>query len=145
MRTLSTHKILLAMLIILLIAAPICFLLKTNADADITTQSATSHDGDYVFFVVEDSEVPLAAIPTVSHDNSIQTLVATVALVTLLVLATTYLAWYLTIRYNLYRLAQKLPANERSSFVLSNSYLHPLTAYRLSKEAEYSITRQYLY
>ncbi len=126
---------------IFLFLLPIIAFTSTSAQAGATADSAAAFSGDYVFFVVQDNEVPLAAAPSTDMPSYIIWIsLASLAVMTLF----TYSAWYLNIRKILTELSYKLSPNERGSFVISKGYLHPIRSYQLAKEAENSVASMYV-
>ncbi len=142
-----THKRKILVNILALIAFTFLFLLpiiafmSTTTQAGATSENAAAFSGDYVFFVVQNNDVPLAAAP--STDMSSYIVWISLALLTVMIVFT-YSAWYLNIRKILTELSYKLSPNERGSFNISQGYLHPIRSYQLAKEAENSVASMYV-
>lgn len=113
--------------------------ITTEINADATAESVVS-SGDYVFFVVENGDVPLAAAPT----NNFSSYVLWIALgYFVLLMLSIYSAWYLTVRRNIRELSDKLMPMERKAFSISQSFFHPIECYRLARDAENAVASTY--
>lgn len=143
-RTRTISHFLILLVAIILISIPICILLNMKADADETTQTVQEYDNDYVFFVLEDSKVPLAAAP-ISHSSHTNMTFAFVSFAFISVFAFGYLLWYLSIKHTTAMLVSVSPIMLRKDLIERNSILHPIRSYRASKEAEYSVTQKYFF
>ena len=129
---------------IFLFLLPILAFTSTSTQAGATQSTATAYSGDYVFFVVEDNDVPLAAAP-VTDVTDMSSYIVWISLASLAVMIIfTYSAWYMNIRKILTELSYKLSPNERSSFIVPQGYLHPIRSYQLAKEAENSVASMYV-
>lgn len=107
----------------------------TETIASSTSESAVSHSGDYVFFIVDDGEVPLAAAPKANVSSYIMW----VALVSFAVMVLfIYSAWYLTTRRNILELTYKMTPFDRKAFSVT-SFFHPIRCRRLAREAEATV------
>lgn len=124
---------------IVLFLLPIIGLTSSDVSAVATTQSATATN-DYVFFIVENGDVPLAAAPSTGDVNYI--LWIALAYFSLMMLFI-YSAWYLTTRKNIKELSDKLMPMERDAFNISQSFFHPVRCYRMAKEAEDAVASTY--
>ena len=125
---------------IALFMLPVIGFMATEANAGQTSQSMTSN-GDYVFFVVQNEEVPLAAAPTVN----VSAYILWVALAALMItIGFIYSAWYLTMRRNINELSYKLSPAERRAIQVSQSFFHPIKCRRLARETEATIASMYL-
>ncbi len=122
-----------------LLLLPIMGLFATETVASQTTESA-SVSNDYVFFIVENGEVPLAAAPSSGTVNYV--LWIALAYFSLMMLFM-YFAWYLTTRRNIRELSSKLMPMERAAFMIPQSFFHPVRCYRLAKEAEDAVASTY--
>ena len=125
---------------IFLFLLPILGFMATETTAGQTAEAAMS-TGDYVFFVVQDEDVPLAAVPHTGISGYILWIpfASFVAVIVFM-----YSAWYLTIRKNTYELTGKLSPVNRKAFRMSSGYFHPIRAYQLSKEAEATVASMYV-
>ncbi len=137
-----TVNILATIAFIILFLLPIIAFMGTITNAGETAGSATAHTGDYVFFVVQETDVPLAAAPQTDNMSSYVLWMSLASLTVMIVF--TYSAWYLNIRKILTELSYKLSPNERGSFVISQGFLHPIRSYQLAKEAENSVASMYI-
>ena len=118
---------------IVLFLLPVLGLMTTNVTADETTEVASSHTGDYVFFIVQQDDVPLAAAP----ETGVAPSVLYIALVYFsLMMIFVYSAWYMSVRRNMIELSDRLLPGERSRYIVPQGFFHPIKCYRLSKEAE---------
>ncbi len=145
-----THKrkiivnILATIAFVFLFLLPLLAFMSTTTQAGATEGSAAEFSGDYVFFVVQDSnDVPLAAAPTSATDMSSYIIWISLASLAVMIVFT-YSAWYLNIRKILTELSYKLSPNERGSFNIPQGYLHPIRSYQLAKEAENSVASMYV-
>lgn len=142
MNSMRFAKILLAIAIILIVSLPIFAVLQIDADADVTDSVITSVNNDYVFFVVEDGQTPLAAAPKASNTHS--SLFGFVLMASSMVILFIYSMWCLTIKHNVNVMIEKLPYFLRSSLRNTNVFLHPLKSKQAIKDAEYNITFKYV-
>ena len=128
---------------IFLFLLPVLAFMSTTTQAGATSETAVTHTGDYIFFVVSDNnDVPLAAAPTVSN---VSTYILWVGLASFAIMITfIYSAWYLSVRRNLREMSRKLSPVERKAFAISQGYLHPIRSYHLAKEAEDSVASMYV-
>ena len=111
---------------------------ETNAVQ--TVDSATS-TGDYIFFVVQNDEVPLAATPS----TNVSAYILWVALAAfVLMILFVYSAWYLTMCRNINELSYKLSPVERRAVRISQSFFHPVRCYRLARETEDTVASMYI-
>ena len=124
---------------IALFLLPLIGLSPQKTQAGATEQAAVS-SGDYIFYIVENNDVPLAAAP--SADPSVYVFWITLAAITVMVLFV-YSTWYLSIRRNLYELSGRLSLSERRAYSISHGFLHPVRSYRLEKEAEDIVVSRY--
>ena len=137
----KTANIVIAFIIFVLLLIPFMRLFPSQINADSTQgQIEEFNSGDYVFFIVEENEVPLSAIP---EDKSS----AFLLWIVLLTLATfgvfAYSSWYLSLRRNLWELSGKLSPMKRKALKVPNGYFHPVRSYRLCKEAEHDVASVY--
>lgn len=140
----STRRILVNILataaFLFLFLLPVLGFSATKAEAGETVQGITS-TGDYIFFIVENDEVPLAATPTQNVSGYFLWIsVACFASIVVFV----YSAWYLSIRRNIRELTGKLSTVERREFKLASGFFHPIRSYQLAKEAEDSVASMYI-
>ena len=125
---------------IVLFLLPMTGFMAKEANAVQTAESMTSN-GDYIFFVVQNEEVPLAAAPT----GDVSSYILWVALAALLItIAFIYSAWYMTMRRNINELSYKLTPAERKAIQVSQSFFHPIKSRRLAREAEAMIASMYI-
>ncbi len=110
-----------------------------GAKAGSTIETASS-SGDYIFYVVENSEVPLAAAP--AGEASAYVLWFTAVSMAIMIFFL-YSTWYLSIRRNLGELSERLPLTERGNFNVACGFFHPVRSYRLEKEAEDIVVSRY--
>lgn len=102
------------------------------ANATATGEFASS-SGDYIFYIIENNEVPLAAVP--AKNASVYILWITLASFAVMIIFM-YLAWYLSTRRTVRELTGRLTPAERRACMVSNDFLHPVKLFRLEKEAE---------
>ena len=125
---------------IFLFLLPILGFMATDINADQTAQTA-SFSNDYVFFVVQNGEVPLAAAP----HTDVSSYILWVALASfILTIGFIYSGWYLSIRRNTWELSGKLSVDKRKKLKMTTGFLHPIRAYQLSKEAEATVASMYI-
>ena len=117
---------------IALFLLPLIGLSPRNTQAGATEQAAVS-SGDYIFYIVENNDVPLAAAP--SADVSVYVFWITLAALAVMILFV-YSTWYLSISRNLGELSGRLSPSERKAYNIPYGFLHPVRLYQLEKEAE---------
>ena len=125
---------------VFLFLLPILGFMTTETNADQTAQAA-SYSDDYVFFVVQNGEVPLAAAPHTDVSSYILWVALASFVLTVLFI---YSGWYLSIRRNTWELSGKLSVANRKKLKMSSGFLHPIRAYQLSKEAEATVASMYI-
>ena len=125
---------------IALFLLPIIGFMATETGAVQTSESATS-TGDYVFFIVQGDDVPLAAAPSTNVSAYILWVALAAFVITVMFI---YSTWYMSMRRNLHELAYKLSPVERRAFKMSHSFFHPVRCYQLAREAEDTIASMYL-
>lgn len=126
---------------VILCLIPLMGFIKATVSADPTKPSVTSQaDDDYLFFIVDESETPLAAIPSNSSYYYVIWIVAGLICMFLLFV---YTSWYLAIRKNLWELSGKVSPIERNALTAPKGFFHPIRSYRLYKEAENEVARLY--
>ena len=129
-----------AIAFIFLFLLPILGFMTTEINADATAQAA-SYSNDYVFFIVQNGDVPLAAAP---HAD-VSTYILWVSLASfILTVLFIYSGWYISIRRNTWELSGKLSLANRRKLKMSSGFLHPIRAYRLAKEAEATVASMYI-
>ena len=126
---------------VFLFLLPMIGFMATETSADQTAQSA-SYSDDYVFFVVQNGEVPLAAAPHTDVSSYILWVVLASLILTILFV---YSGWYLSIRRNTWELSGKLSVSNRKKLKMTSGFLHPIRAYQLSKEAEATVASMYVH
>jgi len=120
---------------------PVVGFKTTEVNAVMTAENAASYSDDYVFFVVQNNDTPLAAAPTTDISSYILWVgLASFAIVMLFV----YSAWYLSIRRNVWELSNKLSPLERRAIKVSTGFFHPVRSYHIAKEAEDSVASMYV-
>ncbi len=124
-----------------LLFLPVLGFMTTETIASSTVESASSHSGDYVFFIVDNGDVPLAAAP--KTDVSSYIVWAVLAAFTVMIMFI-YTAWYFTTRRNIYELSSKIPAFERKGFLAGSGFFHPIRSRRLAREAEAAVASMYI-
>ena len=125
---------------IFLFLLPMLAFMATGTNAGQTPEAAMSN-GDYVFFVVQNEDVPLAAIP----NTGVSDYILWIPLISfVVVIVFMYSAWYLTIRRNTYELTGKLSPVSRKAFRMSTGFFHPVRAYQLAKEADATVASMYI-
>lgn len=138
----SITGFLITLIVIILISIPIVGAFELNVGADEPTQSIqTFNDGDYVFFIVDEGEVPLAAAPSTIDPSPF---LLSLVILALAVCIFGYSAWYLTIRNSVGELSNMMSPSERRILCNANSYFHPIRSYLSVKEAEHSIVQNFL-
>ncbi len=119
---------------------PILGFMATDTNAVQTAQTASFSD-DYVFFVVQNGEVPLAAAP---HTNTSSYILWVTLASFILTMCLVYSGWYLSIRRNTWEISGKLSIDKRRKLKMSSGFLHPIRAYQLAKDAEASVASMYI-
>ena len=141
-KTMSLAKVLLAIATAFLIMLPLLYISQVTAGADETSTSLTNTGDGYVFFVVDEGQVPLAAVPTTHHSvNPIPLFVCFAAVSIVLFI---YCMYCLTMTHNANVMAEKLPVFMRSELRNCNAFLHPLRVKSAIKDAEYCVTFKYI-
>ena len=125
---------------IALFLLPVIGFMATETGAAATAESAVSN-GDYVFFVIQNDDVPLAAAPSVNMSAYILWVALGALAITILFI---YSTWYFSMRQNVRELAYKLSPAERRSINVPYSFFHPVKCYRLVKETEDNVASLYL-
>ncbi|MBR4573674.1 MAG: hypothetical protein IKO16_02075 [Lachnospiraceae bacterium] len=138
-RRIAVH-VLLAISFFILIALPMMALSAVNTSADSTPEEAAVHTGDYVFFIVENNDVPLAAAPTVESSAYILWICLASTMIMILFV---YSAWYFSVQKNIRELSGRLRPSERRSFFIPQSFFHPVRFYQLSREVEDTVASIY--
>lgn len=134
-------RILAAIAFIALFLLPVIGFMATETDAGQTAESARAYSGDYVFFVVQNDDVPLAAVPMTDTSSYIMWVGLAFLAITIM---SVYSAWYLSIRRNIVEMSGKLSPSDRRFFNDSRSFFHPIRSYQLAKDAEDSVASMYL-
>lgn len=124
---------------IALLLLPLIGLSADKTQAKSTEQAVTA-SGDYIFYIVENNDVPLSAAP--SADASVYVFWITLAALAVMILFV-YSTWYLSIRRNLFELSNRLSLTERRSYSIPCGFLHPIRSYRLEREAEDIVVSRY--
>ena len=125
---------------VFLFLLPILGFMATDASA-VQTAQAASFSNDYVFFVVQNGDVPLAAAP----QSDVSSYILWVALASfILTIGFIYSGWYISIRKNTWELSGKLSVDKRKKLKMTTGFLHPIRAYQLSKEAEATVASMYI-
>ncbi len=119
---------------------PITGFLSTETNAGQTAESA-SYSGDYVFYVVQNGEVPLAAVPHTDASSYIVWVSLASFVLTVLFI---YSGWYISIRRNTWELSGKMSIANRRKLKMTSGFFHPIRAYQLSKEAEATVASMYV-
>lgn len=120
---------------------PVIGFMTTETTASSTPGRADSYSGDYVFFIVDNGDVPLAAAPEVD----ISSYILWGALFSfIIVILFIYSAWYLTTRRNILELSSKMTPFERKAFSIASGYFHPIRCRRLAREAEATVASMYI-
>ena len=126
---------------VFLFLLPVIGFFATDVNAVSTTQSAASYSNDYVFFIVQNEDVPLSAVPT----TNISSYILWIGLASfVVVMVFVYSAWYLSIRRNIWELSSKLTPLERRTIKVAMGFFHPVRSYRLAKETEDSVASMYM-
>lgn len=136
----SFTKLLLLFVAIVLISIPVLAILEKRADADATKSSITSFNEDYVFFVIEDNQTPLAAAPVTHNYSSILWIV--LGLATVLIFFA-YSLWFVNTKSATELIVADLPESIRSKIVTKASFFHPIITQSACEEAVYSATEKY--
>jgi len=142
MKSINIAKILLVIAVLALMLIPILAFTQKSVGADETDTAISSDNGDYVFFVVEEGQTPLAALPSArtNHDS----LTWFVVLSSVFVAAFIYSMWCLTLKHNANVMVEKLPVFLRGDLRSKNVFLHPLATAQAIKDAEYCVTFKYV-
>lgn len=142
MKSMSIAKMLLVVIAVILIAIPLCIAFETKADADATNSSITKYDDNYVFFVVEDSKTPLAAIPVQSGDNRM--IVWVIAAMGISIVMTAYSLWYFNMKNTKSIILRDLPQYAKNELSNRQSFFHPIRTRLACREAAYTAANRYL-
>ena len=135
-----TVDLLIVIALTILLLIPMMWLSAVKATADETTQTVAASGGDYVFFIVDQGDVPLAAVPSTGDPSYVLWIcLSSAALMVVFI----YTGWYLTVRKNLRELSDKLLPVERKAYRVTQGYLHPIRCYQLAKEAEDQVASIY--
>lgn len=140
MNSIKISKVLLFIVAILLLTIPFVAFSQTKAEADSTTQAITSHDGDYVFFIVEESKTPLAAAPQIEHNNSV---VWFVVITLLSIVGLIYVFWYMALIHNTNAFINSIPAYLRPVNTYKGSILHPIRTMEISNDMAYTLVDKF--
>lgn len=105
------------------------------------TVEAASSSGDYVFFVVSNDDVPLAAAPSTDVSSYIMWIALSAAALTIFFI---YSTWYFSIRNTVKELSYKFSPAQRRAMNVSQSFFHPIRSYRLAKETEDNVASMYI-
>jgi len=89
-------------------------------------------ESDYIFVVLEDDAVPLAAAPVSGSFNP--SVVVAVVIALLMVSAVSYSYWYLMTRTNISAYSYAVTNNELSRIIPSKSFLHPIELSNAERE-----------
>ena len=120
---------------------PVLGFMVTETIASSTSESAVSYSDDYVFFIVDSGDVPLAAAPK----TDISTYIMWSGLVSFVVMVLfIYTAWYLTTRRNILELSDKMTPFDRKAFSVTSGFFHPIRCRRLAREAEATVASMYM-
>lgn len=125
---------------IALFLLPLLGFFANEINATETAQAASS-SGDYVFFVVSNDEVPLAATPSMDASTYILWIGLGAAALTIFFI---YSTWYFSIRNTVKELSYKMSPAQRRAINVSQSFFHPIRSYRLAKETEDNVASMYI-
>ncbi len=141
-RRLVVH-ILATIAFIALFLLPVIGFFAAETNASSTAESASVSSGDYIFFIVENNDVPLAAAPAPKAD--ISSYILWIGLLSFgVIIAFVYCAWYVTTRNNIRELTYKMTPFERNAFNIASGFLHPIKYSQLAREAEDTVASMYL-
>lgn len=143
MNSIKISKIMIVFAIILLVALPICVFCEISAQADSTQETVTTHNDDYVFFVVEDTQTPLAAAPVIAA-NTVSPVLWVVLATFIGVLSICYISWYMMLLHNTNTFINKMPSYLRNKRLFRGSILHPIRSMELSEELAYDVANKYI-
>lgn len=111
---------------------------ETNA---VQTESAAASSGDYVFFIVQNNDVPLAAAPK----TDLSTYILWIGLASFVIfMLFVYTAWYMTTQNNIRELTSKMSPFERKAFRVGAGFFHPVRCRQLAREAEDTVASMYI-
>lgn len=142
MKSMKIAKILLIIITLILVTIPICIIMETKADAGATQETIESYDGDYVFFVIEDSKTPLAFAPTENSSGN-GMIIWVIAMTTIAIIFATYSIWYFNTKNTISVVADGLPVYAKSELMQKGSFFHPIRSKLACDEAVYSAANQY--
>lgn len=142
MKNMAITRAFIVIVLAIIISIPIMVFTKVNATADSTSSAISSFNDDYVFFVVEEGQTPLASMPTASHSSNVSVIVS---VTTICILALAYAVYCFSLYHNASVIATKLPVYLRGNVKNTNAFLHPLKSYHYIKEAEYNVAQKYVY
>ena len=123
--------VLVALVAGILLALPIGILLdrQAMASSDITNEavlgetfSDTAGD-DYIFVVLDEVKVPLAAVPTKTSYSGYVVIAVAISLLFVGMLSYTY--WYVMVSKNISHFAQLITRSELSSLIPKRAFFHP--------------------
>ena len=134
-------RILAAIAFIVLFLLPIIGFMATDTNAVETEEAASMHSGDYVFFIVQNEDVPLAAVPM--SDSASPVIWGCLAFLVIVIMSV-YSAWYISTRRSIMEISDTLLPSDRRFFSDSRSFFHPIRSYQLAKYAEDSFTSLYI-
>ena len=142
MKSMRFAKILLIIVTIILITIPICIVMENKVDADSTKDTIESYDGDYVFFVIEDSKTPLAFAPTEKSSGN-GMIIWVITMTTAAIIFATYSLWYFNTKNTISVVANGLPVYAKHELMKKGGFFHPIRSQQACEEAVYSATNQY--
>ena len=125
---------------IALFLLPVIGFMTTETNASQTESAATANDG-YVFFIVQNNDVPLAEAPK----TDLSAYILWIGLASfVVVLLFVYSTWYVTTQNNIRELSNKMTPFERRSFRTGAGFFHPIRCRALAREAENTVASMYI-
>ena len=133
-----------------LLSLPITFMIDSSAKAAEGTSDKANADGtyvdemgeDYIFVVLEDEEVPLAAAPTHTYSHLALSLVVCISLIIMLGVA--YVSWYSMVRKNISNYSYLIPDSELKALVPARAFAHPIELHQAEFEIRYRAANKYM-
>ena len=123
-----------------LLSVPVSFLMDKESyassanDKSLTasSQTAEAQDSNYMFVVLEDENVPLAAAPVSSPIHSPAVLAVAIILSVMICIAYTY--WYLMTKSSIKSYSYAITNTELRRIVPKNSFIHPIDLANAERE-----------
>lgn len=138
----KSNKILISLFVAIiagvLLSVPISFLMDKQSFASSSDTSkaasnvASASDNDYIFVLLEDENVPLAAAPISKQVHSPAALAVTIILSVMICAAYSY--WYLMTKKSIKSYSYAITNTELRRIVPKNSFIHPIDLANAERE-----------